>query len=44
MKILSEEIVKLNLKVHTFIIQKSKIKKDTDIYLVDTYGENKIFF
>ena len=40
---INEEINSLNLKT---IIRTSnkKIKKDTDIYLVDTYGETKKFF
>ena len=37
------EIQKLNLKVHVHS-SKNEIKKDTDIYLVDTYGKTKSFF
>jgi len=37
------EIQKLNLKVHIHS-SKNKIKKDTDIYLVDMYGKTKSFF
>ena len=33
----------LNLKIHLHS-SKSKIPKDIDIYLVDTYGETKSFF
>ena len=33
--------MKLKVQVHS---ENSKIKKDTDIYLVDTYGETKSFF
>ena len=38
-----KEIDKLNLKVHLHS-EKKRINKDTDIYLVDTYGETKSFF
>ena len=38
-----KEIDKLNLKVHLHS-KKKRINKDTDIYLVDTYGETKSFF
>ena len=38
-----EEINQMNLKVQTHS-SKNTIKKDTDIYLVDTYGETKSFF
>ena len=38
-----KEIDKLNLKVHLHS-KKKRINKDTDIYLVDTYGEIKSFF
>ncbi|MDA7714647.1 3-deoxy-D-manno-octulosonic acid transferase [Candidatus Pelagibacter sp.] len=34
---------KLNLKTHLHSVNK-KIPKDTDIYIVDTYGETKAFF
>jgi len=34
---------KLNLKVHTHY-PKNKIDKDTDIYLVNSYGKTKAFF
>ena len=37
------EIKDMELKVQTHSA-KNKIKKDTDIYLVDTYGETKSFF
>jgi len=43
----TEEIVNslnnLNLKIHCHS-SKEKIKKDTDIYIVDTYGETNSFF
>ena len=38
-----DEIEKLNLKVHTHD-SKNKIDKDTDIYLVNSYGKTKAFF
>ena len=38
-----EEMKKLNLKVHVHNSLK-EIKNDTDIYLVNTYGETKLFF
>jgi len=38
-----EEIEKLNLKVHTHD-SKNKIDKNTDIYLVNSYGKTKSFF
>ena len=38
-----KEIIDMELKVQIHS-KKSKIKKDTDIYLVDTYGETKSFF
>jgi 3-deoxy-D-manno-octulosonic-acid transferase len=38
-----KEIVDMGFKVQIHS-KKSKIKKDTDIYLVDTYGETKSFF
>jgi len=37
------EINNLNLNVHRHS-SKNKIKNNTDIYLVDTYGETKLFF
>ena len=37
------EMKKLNLKVHTDS-SKRKIKKDTDVYLVNSYGRTKSFF
>jgi len=37
-----QQIVDMGLKVQIHS-EKSKIKKDTDIYLVDTYGETKSF-
>ena len=43
----TEEIINslrnLNLKIHCHS-SKQKIKKDTDIYIVDTYGETNSFF
>jgi 3-deoxy-D-manno-octulosonic-acid transferase len=38
-----DEMEKLNLKVHTHY-PKNKIDKDTDIYLVNSYGKTKAFF
>ena len=38
-----EELEKLNLKVHTHD-SKNKIDKNTDIYLVNSYGKTKSFF
>ena len=38
-----KEVNKMGFKVQIHS-KKSKIKKDTDIYLVDTYGETKSFF
>ena len=38
-----EEAEKLNLKVHTHD-SKNKINKNTDIYLVNSYGKTKSFF
>jgi len=38
-----KEIKNLNLKVHNHD-SKNKIGKDTDIYLVNSYGETKSFF
>ncbi len=38
-----DEIEKLNLKVHTHD-SKNKIDKNTDIYLVNSYGKTKAFF
>ena len=38
-----DEMEKLNLKVHTHD-SKNKIDKDTDIYLVNSYGKTKAFF
>ena len=38
-----KEIVDMGFKVQIHS-KKNKIKKDTDIYLVDTYGETKSFF
>ena len=40
---ISEELKNLNLNIHIHS-SKNKLKKNTDIYLVDTYGESKIFF
>ena len=35
----------LNLNFHTYIVLENKsLKKNTEIYLVDTYGETKSFF
>ncbi len=42
-KIILDEIEKLNLKVHLHQSNK-KPHKDTDIYLVDSYGKTKSFF
>ena len=38
-----EELNKLNLKTHTHE-PKKKIKKDTDIYIVNSYGKTKSFY
>ena len=38
-----KEIIDMGLKVQVHS-KKNKINKDTDIYLVDTYGETKSFF
>ncbi len=38
-----KELKKLNLKTHTFQ-SNIKIKKDIDIYIVDTYGKTKSFY
>ena len=40
---IKHQIKSLNLNVHTHS-SKNKIKKNTEIYLVDTYGETKKFF
>ena len=40
---IKEEIEKLGLKVHLHSLNKIKIDKKTDIYLVDTFGETKSF-
>ena len=40
---IKHQIKSLNLHVHTHS-SKNKIKKNTEIYLVDTYGETKKFF
>ena len=40
---IKNEIQNLNLKVQTHELNK-KIKKDTDIYIVDTYGKTKTFY
>jgi len=42
-KYIVDEMKKLNLKVHTDN-SKNKINKDTDIYLVNSYGRTKSFF
>ena len=38
-----DELKKLNLKIHTFE-EKNKIKKDTDILLVNSYGKTKSIY
>ena len=38
-----DELKKLNLKIHTFE-EKSKIKKDTDILLINSYGKTKSIY
>ncbi len=40
---IKNEMIDLNLKVHTHQ-SKMKIKNDTDIYIVDTYGATKTFY
>ncbi len=40
---IKDELKKLNLKIHTFE-EKSKIKKDTDILLVNSYGKTKSIY
>ena len=40
---IKNDLEKLNLKVHLHMSNK-KIKRDTDIYLVNTYGATKLFF
>ena len=40
---IENQIKKLKLKIH-FHTSKNKIDKDTDIYLVDTFGQTKSFF
>ena len=42
-KYIYEQINNMGLKVQTYS-SKEKIKKDTDIYIVDSYGETKSFF
>ena len=42
-KYIVDEMKKLNLKVHTDS-SKNKVNKDTDIYLVNSYGRTKSFF
>ena len=42
-KYIVDEMKKLNLKVHTDN-SKNKVNKDTDIYLVNSYGRTKSFF
>ena len=40
---IKEQIEKLNLKIHLHV-SKTKISKDTDIYLVNSFGQTKSFF
>ena len=42
-KNIEESLKKLNLKIHLHE-PKKKIKKDTDIYIVNTYGKTKSFY
>ena len=42
-KNIEENLKKLNLKIHLHE-PKKKIKKDTDIYIVNTYGKTKSFY
>ncbi len=40
---IKNEMLNLNLKVQTYE-SNEKIKKDTDIYIIDTYGKTKTFY
>jgi len=40
---IKENLEKLDLKVHLFT-DKKKITSDTDIYLINSYGKNKLFY